>query len=269
MVTSDQIKQQYELIEPFPATFVIPFIYWEKEGIKAVISRTSGDEELTPEIDFTATYPGTNGGTLTRLTEWTGAKRLTIYRELPAVQDADFRNNARFRADVLERALDRIVALIQQSADTLKRTIRFPVSDTEDVMTMPAQEERKGKFLGFDENGMPVAATMMLPRGAIRYFRTTIDQAGPKIIPIASMGITGNVTAVSVQLVGNHRFVRNVGAVVDAVDVVIHCYYDTYPYTLPQEGAPSIKAGTKQAGTFKVGGMAAIELDLILFGEEA
>jgi hypothetical protein len=266
MSWSTQTKQQYLLVEPFPELFPVPFIYWDKTDIKAVLSRDTGDEVLLEGADYLVSDPGNAGGTLTRLGSWEGARRLTVYREVPAVQEVDLRDNTKLMAGLIEQMADKAVALIQQLEESGARTVQFPVTDTVPASLMPPEDDRRGKFLSFDEEGRPVASSLMLPQHAIYRVRITVDGPGIKVIPLSDRGITGNIDAAAAQLVGFYPFIRNTGVVVQDETVAIAVYYDTYPYTSPQVGAPRIKVGERKVGAFKVGGASSVDIDLFLYG---
>jgi hypothetical protein len=266
MIFRTQTKQQYLLIEPFPELFPIPFMYWDTTDIKAVLSRDTGDEVLFEGADYRVSDPGSAGGTLTRLGSWEGASRLTVYREMPAVQEVDLRDNTKLMAELIEQLFDKSVALIQQLEESNTRMVQFPITDTVPASVMPSEDDRRGKFLSFDEEGKPVASSLMLPQHAIYRIRVTVDGPGIKVIPFSVLGLTGTVDSAAAQLVGFYPFIRTIGVVVQDETVAVAVYYDTYPYTSPRVGAPRVKIGARKIGAFKIGGVSSVDIDLFLYG---
>jgi hypothetical protein len=98
--------------------FPIPFPYWEKSDIKAVLTTASGDMPLQENplegIGYTLTEPNGINGELAPAGDWSGALRLTVYREVPLTQPVNLQNGARLDAEQLERMADRCIAIVQQ-----------------------------------------------------------------------------------------------------------------------------------------------------------
>jgi hypothetical protein len=106
---------KYELIEPFPLTYVINWLYLAAEDVKATISLDGQNVDLRYGIDYIVSDPGSVDPILTRLTSWSGAQTLFIHRETPATQLVDLRNGARLNANVLEAMSDKLTLLIQDA----------------------------------------------------------------------------------------------------------------------------------------------------------
>ena len=140
MLSSDKNKVQYALADPFPTEFSITFKYWAKSEITAVLSFDDGspDQELVQDTDYSLTDPG-DTGTLTRITAWTDAVRLTIYRTVSLTQGTDLRNGEAIDADVLESDIDRAAARDQQLEETMERAITVPITDPEGSFQLPTK----------------------------------------------------------------------------------------------------------------------------------
>jgi hypothetical protein len=169
-------KVQYDMSSGAPASVPIPFRYWDTSDILAVLSLASGDQELQEGVDYSISSPGVSG-TLTRLSTWPDAIRLTVYRELEFEQGTDLVNGAIQNAETYENALDRQAALAQQLAEILGRIVRFPITDTTQSPDLPSSGSRAGKLLGFDNltgDPIPVAASVG-PAVVTPYILTLLD----------------------------------------------------------------------------------------------
>lgn len=81
---------------------------------------------------------------------------LTATSQLPNLQPTDLTNQGGFYPRVINDALDRLTIFVQQLAEKLGRTLRFPLSDGA-VADMPGAAARANNLLSFDANGNPVA----------------------------------------------------------------------------------------------------------------
>ena len=84
--------------------------------------------------------------------------RLTVVRALPLSQPERIGNQGGFHAETHERALDRVVMLLQQVDENGPRRGVLVPRDEAGVV-LPSLAGRAGKVLAFDENGLPVART--------------------------------------------------------------------------------------------------------------
>lgn len=84
-----------------------------------------------PADSGTVTYP-VSGSALT------SSYKITLYREVPLLQETEYPNNTALKPKVVETDLDRITMMIQQNAEAIARSIQLPItSDTsgEDILT--------------------------------------------------------------------------------------------------------------------------------------
>lgn len=146
--------------------------------VDGVLSDDGGDVTLTTAL----TGDGTDAG----------SHKLTIRRVLDATQTMNLRSQGKISAEVLERAHDRAVMLIQQLVDENARSLRLPDSEagSELLTLLPALADRKGRQLGFDPvTGQPGAYSMSTD--AISAAMLTIVQAATQ----AAAGDAFNITA--------------------------------------------------------------------------
>ncbi len=108
------------------------------------------------------------GGNVTLTTALTGdgtdagSHKLTIRRVLDATQPMDLRSQGKISAEVLERAVDRAVMLIQQLQDENARSLRLTESEAGSTLltVLPSLADRKGRQLTFDPlTGQPTASS--------------------------------------------------------------------------------------------------------------
>jgi hypothetical protein len=119
---------------------------------------------LALNTDYTVTGAlEDDGGSITLTTALPGdgtaqnSHKLNITRAIPALQPADFTSQGTVRANIIERALDRCVMLIQQLIGKLNRSISVPITDTGASLTLPPASERALKTLAFDADGNVIA----------------------------------------------------------------------------------------------------------------
>jgi hypothetical protein len=151
--------------------FAAPFRYLSNSDL--VVDRIDAlgvVTRLKRGVDYNATAGGTDaGGTVTMLSTVAGAK-LRIRRATARSQATNYATADTFPAKSHEAALDRSMLIDQeqdvQIADTALRALLVP--DGEAAGTIPKLDDRKGKFIAFDANGVPIAATGSGTDGALR-----------------------------------------------------------------------------------------------------
>lgn len=138
-------------------SFAFSFKTFNEEDIRVVLTDTDAVEsDLTIDTDYSVSLNADQdddpGGTVTYSTLATGEK-LTIVGNLSEEQPTDLTTGSGFYARVIENALDRGVILVQQIAEKLNRSIRFPVSDADNVIELPTAAARANKAVIFDADG--------------------------------------------------------------------------------------------------------------------
>ena len=111
----------------------VPFPVLREEHLHLIVTDTNGKDtpinsnyEITGirEETVSVTYP-VEGEPLS------SAHRITIYREVPLVQQLDLENGGNFNAEVVERQLDNTVMQIQQIQEQIDRSIKVSISSEE------------------------------------------------------------------------------------------------------------------------------------------
>lgn len=141
-------------------SYAIPFAYWDKEEI--VVKITESDLSLTTltlNTDYSLSTPDGESGTLTKLTDWGDATKLTIIRKVDTTQEKDFINGQTIDAEEVEESLDKLTAIVQEHKEHLTRTVKVPEDEAGTDITLPPKSVRKGSsasgaMIGFGPDGV-------------------------------------------------------------------------------------------------------------------
>ena len=136
------------------SSYTINFPYWKETEVKAVITLTDGTlQDLVLNTDYSVSTPNGNNGTLTKLTAWTDADKLTIYRDSSVTQDMDLVQGQKINADTIENAFDHAIAINQELQEKLSRSITTSIDEAGSDIQIPNKATRAGMLLGFDNSG--------------------------------------------------------------------------------------------------------------------
>lgn len=154
------------------ATTVFPYgfrIFEAGDLVVTEVDLLGNETTLVLGVDYTVSgVLADDGGNVTLTTALAGdgtdanSHKLIIRRVLSATQTMNLRSQGKISAEVLERAHDRAVMLIQQLQDEIARSLRLPEGEagSELLTVLPSLAERKGKALGFDGGtGKPVVGS--------------------------------------------------------------------------------------------------------------
>ena len=152
--------------------------------------------KLTLTTNYTVTVNANGTGSVTLVVAAAASDSITIIGARDIERTTDFVTAGDLRASALNEQLDGQIIMVQQIAEENKRQIAAPVEDPEHVddggtldMTLPAKDDRKGKYLAFNATtGNPEA-------GAASDDVTTIAEITGDISTVA--GISANVTTVA------------------------------------------------------------------------
>ena len=148
--------------------FAVPFYFLANAQLTVTLRLADGSESTKVlGTDYTVTGAGVlTGGTVTMTTAPASGTTLVVTRNVPLTQETDLQPNDRLPAETLEQSIDKLTMISQQIDEVIDRTLKAPVSDSASLdMTIPGSADRAGKFLKFDTNGEPTAATS--PESAI------------------------------------------------------------------------------------------------------
>jgi hypothetical protein len=145
------------------STTVFAFPYYFLADADLVVIRrddaTGVEALLMLGSDYTVAGAGAStGGEVTLAGPPAAGQTLTLRRRLALVQETDFVANDPLSAEVLERAIDRVVMALQQQEEVLARSLQFPVGDSTGLSTtLPPSTVRASRNFGFNASGEPVA----------------------------------------------------------------------------------------------------------------
>ncbi|MBR8083070.1 hypothetical protein KDX23_09970 [Burkholderia vietnamiensis] len=107
-----------------------------------------------------------SGGTVTTSVAYAAGSTLHIYRLVPVTQETEFQQNDPFPAKTVEKALDKLTMIAQQTDAAVVNSIRYPLSEYGTDGTLPKQADRAGKVLAFDSTGQQVLIPLPASVGA-------------------------------------------------------------------------------------------------------
>jgi hypothetical protein len=117
--------------------FTVGFRFLENAHIQVIRTSSTGvDTTLALTTDYTVTGAGGASGSVTLVTALAVGQQLTIIRNVPFTQDADYVQNDAFPAESHERALDKLTMQTQQLLEAVNRAAKLPVTSTEDAQAL-------------------------------------------------------------------------------------------------------------------------------------
>jgi hypothetical protein len=87
-----------------------------------------------------------------------GGTKVTLVRALAIARTSDFQDGGAFRAKTLNDELDRQTAFIQEVGERIERAIVAAPTETAGPLVLPPPSQRASRFLGFNADGVPIAA---------------------------------------------------------------------------------------------------------------
>ena len=141
--------------------FAFPFYFLADTDLVVIRRDTATGDETTLALgsDYMVVGAGNlSGGSVALTAPPEVGQTLTVRRQLALVQETDFVANDPLSAEVLERAIDRVVMFLQQQAEVQARTLQFPVGDSTNLSTvLPPSTVRASRNFGFNAQGEPIA----------------------------------------------------------------------------------------------------------------
>lgn len=123
--------------------FTVGFRFLDNAHLRVVKTSAAGVEStLALNTDYTVTGAGGTTGTVTLTAALAVGEKLTIIRNVPATQEADYVAGDAFPAESHETALDKLTMLVQQLVETAGRALTAPVSAVVST-TLPYPEANK------------------------------------------------------------------------------------------------------------------------------
>lgn len=143
-------------VGPFP----VPFRFLDASHLKVTRTDPNGvDADLVLGVNYSVQGAGQTTGAVTLTQALPVGFLLTVLRNVPATQEADYVPNDAFPAESHERALDKLTMLAQQYGERAGRALVVPASDPVVSLELPKAAARARRYLSFDNSGRPVATT--------------------------------------------------------------------------------------------------------------
>ena len=113
--------------------FTVGFRFLEDSHLQVIRTSSTGvDTTLALTTDYSASGAGGVSGSVTLVTALAVGQQLTIIRNVPFTQDADYVQNDAFPAESHERSLDKLTMQTQQLNEAVARAAKLPVTSTAD-----------------------------------------------------------------------------------------------------------------------------------------
>lgn len=161
MITTTAARTQ-AIANGSTVTFAYTFPILDESQINVVVTTAGVDSVKVLNTDFTVTGAGNaSGGTITLNVAPANLAVVTIYRTVPYTQLVDYVPNSNFPAETHEAALDKLTMEVQQIADSVSRSLQFPVTEPLSTsVTLSSKASRLNTLLGFDAAGDPYLYTI-------------------------------------------------------------------------------------------------------------
>ena len=113
--------------------FTVGFRFLENSHLQVIRTSSTGvDTTLALTTDYTVSGAGGASGSVTLVAALAVGQQLTVVRNVPFTQDADYVQNDAFPAESHERSLDKLTMQTQQLLEAVDRAAKLPVTSTAD-----------------------------------------------------------------------------------------------------------------------------------------
>lgn len=145
-------------VNTFPFTFGVG----AASEVQVILTSSAGTEttlaETTNYAVICTNNDCTSGGTVTTVATYATSNTITILRNVPLAQEADFTEGMPTLYESFETGLDKLTRIAQQQQEQLNRAVTAPKSDSSTNLVFPGQTARANKYLAFDAGGNPIAS---------------------------------------------------------------------------------------------------------------
>lgn len=132
--------------------FTVGFRFLSNSHLQVIRTSTTGvDATLVLSTDYTVTGAGGTSGTVTLIVALAVGESLTIIRDVPFTQEADYVNGDSFPAESHEDALDLLTMQTQQLKDGLDRSLTLPATAVGVNTELPEAEALS--LIGWNNSG--------------------------------------------------------------------------------------------------------------------
>ena len=189
--------------------FSTVFVFLLNGDVDVILRSAAGVETTWVEgTDYTLTGAGTGAaGSVTATVAPASGTTLIIERNLPLTQTLDLPAGGEFPSTEVEKALDRLVMMAQQTDRIADRSLHYPSTDADTISTeLPNSTARASALLGFSATGVPEAVAKSAITASViptAFALTLLDDANAAAAR-ATLGVTG--TGDSPVWTGTHEF---------------------------------------------------------------
>jgi|AraplaMF_Col_mMF_1032025.scaffolds.fasta_scaffold00039_111 hypothetical protein len=177
MTVSSTINREQYATDGVATAFAIHFPFFDDTDVNAVYVDALGSATpLALNADYTVSGGGGAGGTLNAMLAPASGGALTIYREIPFVQEDDYVEDDPLPADTLEGGFDRAVMRDQQLKDAQNRALTFPVT-IDAAVSAELPSPQADRLLGWKADGSGLE-NKSLPAGTAVYASFASTNAG-------------------------------------------------------------------------------------------
>lgn len=149
--------------------FVYPFPIFEIMDLEVYLDSTK------QETGFTVNGAGlSEGGVVVFDMAPANNVIVTLRRILVIERTSDFQEGGAFRAIVVNKEFDRLIAIQQQVSDEQIRAVALAPEDADASLILPLKADRAGRVMAFDENGIIIASVTV---SEIETFENSIASA--------------------------------------------------------------------------------------------
>lgn len=172
--------------------FTVGFRFLAASHLQVIRTSTTGaDATLVLTTDYSVAGVGSATGSVTLVAALAVGEKLTIVRDVPFTQEADYVDNDGFPAESHEDALDKLVMMAQQLKERIDAAITLAASSSGVSASLPAAEA--GKLLGWDGSG--TSLVNVTPAGGTTSVAQT-STAGSAALPASTTANRDAVPAV-------------------------------------------------------------------------
>lgn len=141
--------------------FPVPFEFFGLDELDVVerAVATGVENTLTRGTHYSVSGGGGATGTVTAVSAPASGTQWSIIRATEPLQQTDFSRNDPFPSESVETALDRAMAVVQETLVLIERSLRVPATDAVGGLVLPSSISRASKLLGFDSSGEPIAVS--------------------------------------------------------------------------------------------------------------
>lgn len=133
-----------------PGPFTVGFRFIDQAHLRVIKTSTTGvNSDLTLTTDYSVAGVGDPTGSVTLVVALAVGEKLTIVRDVPVTQEADYVQNDAFPAQSHEDALDKLTMIAQQHDERLESALTLPPTVTGANTELPVPQANY--LIGWDE----------------------------------------------------------------------------------------------------------------------